>query len=81
MINTSYFENPEINSVNKEPSHSIYNIEEACTKLSRTNWYFKYFNSVDEVTSISDITSLKEIYVPSVWQLNGYDQIQYTNLN
>lgn len=81
MINTSYFENPEINSVNKEPSHSIYNIEGGCRKLSRTKWFFKYFNSVDEVTSISDTSSLKEVYVPSVWQLNGYDQIQYTNLN
>lgn len=49
------------------------------------NWKFKYFESVydvqDEFWSVRyDTQSFDEIPVPSVWQMFGYDNHQYTNI-
>ena len=46
-------------------------------------WEFSYFNSLQRVKEFNDINKIKledEIEVPSVWQLNGYDYNQYTNV-
>lgn len=53
--------------------------------LSRTEWGFFYFPSVEAVPDdFSDKNyrgeSFKKIEVPSCWQSMGYDQKQYTNI-
>ena len=46
-------------------------------------WEFNYFDSlqsIKEFDNINEITLSDTIEVPSVWQLNGYDYNQYTNV-
>ena len=51
--------------------------------LLNGQWKFSYFNSlqaIKEFDNINEITLLDTIEVPSVWQVNGYDYNQYTNV-
>ena len=46
-------------------------------------WEFNYFDSlqlIKEFNNINEINLSDSIDVPSVWQLNGYDYNQYTNV-
>ena len=46
-------------------------------------WQFNYFNSlqlIKDFNNISEINLSDSIDVPSVWQMNGYDYNQYTNV-
>ena len=46
-------------------------------------WQFNYFNSlqlIKDFNNISEINLSDSINVPSVWQMNGYDYNQYTNV-
>ena len=46
-------------------------------------WEFNYFDSlqlIKEFNNINEIDLSDSINVPSVWQLNGYDYNQYTNV-
>lgn len=46
-------------------------------------WKFNYFNSlqlIKEVNYINEINFPTTMEVPSVWQVNGYDYNQYTNV-
>lgn len=50
------------------------------------NWKFKYFPSVKFVedgfyNKDADVRDWDNIIVPSCWQLKGYDQCHYTNVN
>ncbi|GLX70819.1 beta-galactosidase [Paenibacillus glycanilyticus] len=50
------------------------------------NWAFRYFSSVYDVKepfyeTEADVESWDRLLVPSCWQANGYDQMQYTNIN
>ncbi len=48
-------------------------------KLLNGDWNFKYFNR--DVDVPDEITSWDKISVPSCWQIYGYGQIMYTNVN
>ncbi len=48
-------------------------------------WCFNYYKNIDRVpdTILEPVIPLDkrtEITVPSVWQMHGYDQVQYTNI-
>ncbi|WP_338912716.1 glycoside hydrolase family 2 TIM barrel-domain containing protein [Clostridium perfringens] len=46
-------------------------------------WEFNYFDSLQKVKEFDDINQISfsdNIDVPSLWQLNGYDYNQYTNV-
>lgn len=50
------------------------------------SWAFRYFPSVYDVKepfyeTDADVGSWDRLLVPSCWQTNGYDQLQYTNVN
>ncbi|RXZ82892.1 DUF4981 domain-containing protein [Paenibacillaceae bacterium] len=50
------------------------------------NWKFRYHESVLDVEerfyeTSADVSAWDSLLVPSSWQLNGYDQLQYTNIN
>ncbi|MGG1554065.1 glycoside hydrolase family 2 TIM barrel-domain containing protein [Paenibacillus ferrarius] len=49
-------------------------------------WKFRYFTSVSEVNEVFydekyDATHWDDLLVPSCWQTNGYDYLQYCNVN
>ncbi len=61
---------------------------EASKRVTMLNgeWSFKYFESREDVPedifdTKENISSWDKIPVPSCWQLHGYDQIQYVNVN
>jgi len=50
------------------------------------NWKFRYHASVTEVRdgfyeAEADVSDWDSLLVPSCWQVNGYDQLHYTNVN
>jgi beta-galactosidase len=50
------------------------------------NWKFRYYTSVNDVEygfhqENADLSSWDDLIVPSCWQVNGYDQLHYTNIN
>ncbi|MFC5401403.1 glycoside hydrolase family 2 TIM barrel-domain containing protein [Cohnella soli] len=50
------------------------------------SWKFRYYDSVQDVPEGfyeegADRSEWDELLVPSCWQVNGYDQLQYTNIN
>lgn len=50
------------------------------------NWKFKYKESVQQVQddfyqTDADVSDWDDLLVPSCWQVNGYDQLHYTNVN
>ncbi len=54
-------------------------------QLLNGNWKFKYFESIYNVQEHFyetgyDVSGFDEIPVPSVWQMEGYDTHQYTNI-
>lgn len=54
--------------------------------LSNKEWNFKYYNSIDElnceeVLNNPQSVAWDKLFVPSVWQMHGYDNPQYTNVN
>ncbi|HHD2753186.1 TPA: glycoside hydrolase family 2 TIM barrel-domain containing protein [Clostridium perfringens] len=51
--------------------------------LLNGKWEFRYFDSLQTVKEFKDINEISfkdNIAVPSLWQLNGYDYNQYTNV-
>jgi beta-galactosidase len=50
------------------------------------NWKFQYHPAVDNVQEsfyeeAADVSGWDDLIVPSCWQVKGYDQLQYTNIN
>ncbi|HEX7056059.1 MAG TPA: glycoside hydrolase family 2 TIM barrel-domain containing protein [Bacilli bacterium] len=50
------------------------------------NWKFRYVGGVNEVTEEfyrddADVSAWDDLIVPSCWQMKGYDQKHYTNVN
>ncbi|MEX1029032.1 MAG: glycoside hydrolase family 2 TIM barrel-domain containing protein [Paenibacillaceae bacterium] len=50
------------------------------------SWKFRYLPSVNQVMEgfyklDTDVSDWDDLIVPSCWQTNGYDQMQYTNIN
>lgn len=50
------------------------------------SWKFQYYDNVRRVPDrffeeSNDVTAWDDLIVPSCWQVNGYDQLHYTNIN
>ncbi|MNZ24177.1 Evolved beta-galactosidase subunit alpha [compost metagenome] len=50
------------------------------------NWKFKYHESIQHVEdgfykTDADVSGWDDLLVPSCWQVKGYDQLHYTNVN
>ena len=74
------YENPEFTSENRLPPRSYY-IPEGKSEYQLLNgqWDFAYFSRDIDVPE--KIESWDQIPVPSCWQLHGYENPNYTNLN
>lgn len=70
------YHNQLINQINALPTRNYYHIINE-NRVDLNNFKFAYFpcNS-DEVLDVNPVTEIK---VPSNWQIEGYDQHQYTN--
>lgn len=67
-------------SVNRLPQRSYYIPEnDGAYTLLNGQWNFKYFKSEEEYSD--SITAWDKITVPSCWQLMGYEEPNYTNVN
>ena len=72
------YENPLKTSENRLKQRSWY-IPEGSEKCDLNGeWRFKYFENGDKA---GEITEWDNITVPSCWQLNGYENPNYTNIN
>lgn len=74
-----FYENPQKTSENREKPRSYY-IPQGAAQYASLNgkWRFAYFPNSDLAT---EPKKWDEIYVPSCWQLKGYEDPNYTNIN
>lgn len=74
------YENPQATSENRLPSRSCY-IPAGVSEYQLLNgtWNFAYFQRDIDVPEL--ITKWDTIPVPSCWQLEGYENPNYTNIN
>ncbi|ANQ65471.1 glycoside hydrolase family 2 TIM barrel-domain containing protein [Staphylococcus equorum] len=93
MLEEQFHENMEIQHVNLMPRRAFYipyQRREADYRLeTRYNtknvtllngdWHFEYFNSLEACLNQPQQIKKDILPVPSVWNLYGYDQIQYLN--
>ena len=54
-------------------------------QLLNGEWKFQYYNSIYDVTESFyekgyDVSGFDQVTVPGVWQMDGYDTHQYTNI-
>ena len=75
-----FYENPQATSLNRLPSRCSYVPGGAAerTMLNGT-WKFAFFERDIDVPE--EITEWGTIPVPSCWQLEGYENPNYTNIN
>lgn len=74
------YENPEITSQNRTEAKSYYIPEGVSEKINLNGtWNFAYFERDIDVPETIDFR--ETIDVPSCWQLRGYDNPNYTNVN
>lgn len=96
MILPNYHESFDHLHVNTLPNHAYFvpfsSPEAACTgertdsdrfQLLNGDWFFRYFQSPLDVPQdvLTRPVGERTIPVPSVWQCQGYDRHQYTNIN
>ena len=75
-----FYENLDNISVNRLPQRSYYIPEnEGAYTLLNGQWRFKYYASEADAEDV--ISEWDEISVPSCWQLAGYEDPNYTNVN
>ena len=74
-----FYENPLKTSENREPQRAYYipKGEADCTSLNG-KWKFAFFENSDYAT---EPEKWDDIEVPSCWQLLGYENPNYTNIN
>ncbi|MCQ2454966.1 MAG: DUF4981 domain-containing protein [Clostridia bacterium] len=74
------YENPEKTSENRLPEKSYY-IPTGCAERELLNgeWDFAYFEKESDIPET--IKKWNKIPVPSVWQLEGYGNPNYSNIN
>ena len=74
------YENPQKTSENRLPPRSWY-IPTGCSEYTLLNgdWQFAFFSRDIDVPE--EITHWDSIPVPSCWQLHGYENPNYTNIN
>ena len=96
MIIENYYENPDVLHVNTTPNHCYFvpcakgdkvsepRHDSSRIKMLSGEWDFSYFKSIYDVNEKYWLTdadnNFKKLAVPSTWQANGYDQVQYTNV-
>ena len=75
-----FYENPQKTSENREKPRAYY-IPGGVSEYMLLNgeWKFAYFENSDLATEAS--AKWDKITVPSCWQLKGYDEPNYTNIN
>ena len=74
------YENPQKTSENRLKSISFYNIGGVSETLSLNGeWDFAFFGRDIDVPDV--ITEWDKIEVPSCWQLKGYENPNYSNIN
>ena len=75
-----HYENPQLTSENRCAPRSCY-IPEGCSEyhLLSGTWRFSYYDR--DVDVPEEITSWDTIPVPSCWQLQGYENPNYSNIN
>ena len=75
-----FYENPKFLQENRLPQRSYYIPKnDGAYMLLNGEWKFKYFKFDDEYEK--DIKEWDTIPVPSCWQLYGYEDPNYTNVN
>ena len=75
-----FYENPENIFVNRLPQRSYYIPEnDGAYTLLNGEWKFRYFKTEEDYCE--NITEWDKIPVPSCWQLYGYEDPNYTNVN
>lgn len=75
-----FYENPQFLQENRLPQRSYYiPRNEGAYILLNGVWKFKYFQYDDEYTK--NISDWDSIPVPGCWQLYGYEDPNYTNIN
>ncbi|MBU6133348.1 beta-galactosidase [Staphylococcus xylosus] len=93
MLKQQFHENLEVQHVNLLPRRAFYipyqqgeadyHFETRYNTRNATllngKWYFQYFESLEAYLNHSNKQESKTLTVPSVWNLYGYDQIQYLN--
>lgn len=92
--NLIYHENPEVLQLNTIKPHSYFipfgknqnpfgqRTESEYFELLNGKWDFKYYSSIiDLEDSFCSAKPETKIEVPGNWQLQGFDQAQYTNVN
>lgn len=74
-----FYENPLKTSENREKQRAYY-IPKGSAKYTSLNgeWKFKFFENSDLATEPSEWDTIE---VPSCWQLKGYENPNYTNIN
>ena len=74
------YENPNMTSENRQKSRSYY-IPGGVSEYHLLNgtWNFAYFKRDIDVPE--EITAWDQIPVPSCWQILGYENPNYTNMN
>ena len=73
-----FYENPLKTSENRLKTRSWYIPEGSEYCGLNGEWRFAYFENGDKA---GDITEWESITVPSCWQLNGYGNPNYSNIN
>ena len=74
------YENPQKTSENRLKAISFYNIGGVSETLSLNGeWDFAFFKRDIDVPDV--ITEWDKIEVPSCWQLKGYENPNYSNIN
>ena len=72
------YENPLITSENRQKPRSWYKPDGSEFCSLNGNWNFKFFEDGDMA---GEITEWESIEVPSCWQLKGYENPNYSNVN
>ncbi|RIP35008.1 beta-galactosidase [Staphylococcus gallinarum] len=93
MLQQQYHENFEVQHINKLPRRAFYipfrqeessysletRYETANVTLLNGNWNFEYYETFNDSVNHLFKQMNKALRVPSVWNLFGYDQLQYLN--
>ena len=81
----NYYEKPELLRIGAEPARAWYLPEDPAATVSLNGtWDFSWFSSVEDVPETIGCDPLPnpvKMPVPSVWQHNGFDNPQYTNIH
>ena len=73
------YENPQKTSENRLNARSFYIPEGAAEKYDLNGkWRFAFFENGDKAGKIEEWDTIE---VPSCWQLKGYENPNYTNIN